>query len=189
MPSQDGLIIATELTDDPVDCPSFEPMLARAQDAAALIQAHRPAASPGPGPGPGSQGSSGIGLMLADAGYCSEHNLTIEGPGPAHRGRQAPRPGKSRPRPGHRPGTGRPGHPGDAPAAETADGITAYRQRGHIAETPHGHIKHNMGLRQLSVRGKRKAAAEWTFACAVHNLFKALSTGHLTSQALAALAG
>jgi hypothetical protein len=28
---------------------------------------------------------------------------------------------------------------------KTADGITAYRQRGHIAETPHGHIKHKHG--------------------------------------------
>ena len=69
----------------------------------------------------------------------------------------------------------------------TGEGIAAYRQRGHIAETPHGHIKHNMGLRQLSVRGKPKASAEWTFICAVHNLFKALSTGHLTGQALATL--
>ena len=168
--------------------PSFEPMLARAQDAAALIQAHRPAASPGPGPGPGSQGSGGIGLMLADAGYCPEHNLTIEGPdrliavGKLRDLEKAAR-GQD---------TGRePGGPATQAMRErlkTADGITAYRQRGHIAETPHGHIKHNMGLRQLSVRGKRKAAAEWTFACAVHNLFKALSTGHLTSQALAALA-
>ena len=75
---------------------------------------------------------------------------------------------------------------------KTPEGIAGYRHRGHIAETPHGHIKHNMGFRQLSVRGKRKAAAEWTFAAAAHNLFKALSAGHLTSQALdrlAALAG
>jgi hypothetical protein len=43
---------------------------------------------------------------------------------------------------------------------KTEAGITAYRQRGHIAEIPHGHIKHNMGLRQLSLRGKAKAAAE-----------------------------
>ena len=71
---------------------------------------------------------------------------------------------------------------------KTEAGIDAYRQRGHIAETPHGHIKHNMGIRQLSVRGKAKAAAEWTFICAVHNLFKAITTGHLTPQALAALA-
>jgi hypothetical protein len=71
----------------------------------------------------------------------------------------------------------------------TPDGIAGYRQRGHIAETPHGNIKQNMGFRQLSVRGKRKASAEWTFAAAVHNLFKALSAGKLTGQALAALAG
>ena len=45
-----------------------------------------------------------------------------------------------------------------------------------------------MGFRQLSVRGKPAAAAEWTFTCAVRNLFKALTTGHLTPQALAALA-
>ena len=32
------------------------------------------------------------------------------------------------------------------------------------------------------------ASAEWEFACAVHNLFTALSTGHLTSQALNAQA-
>jgi hypothetical protein len=45
-----------------------------------------------------------------------------------------------------------------------------------------------MGIRQLSVRGKPRASAEWTFICAVHNLFKALTAGHLTAQALASLA-
>jgi hypothetical protein len=38
-----------------------------------------------------------------------------------------------------------------------------------------------MGLRQLSLRGKAKASAEWTFICGVHNLFKALSAGRLTA--------
>ena len=46
-----------------------------------------------------------------------------------------------------------------------------------------------MGIRQLSMRGKDKAAAEWSFICAVHNLFKALTSGHLTPQALSGLAG
>jgi hypothetical protein len=45
-----------------------------------------------------------------------------------------------------------------------------------------------MGLRQLSVRGKAKASAEWAFACAICNLLKAITTGHLTRQDLAALA-
>ena len=70
----------------------------------------------------------------------------------------------------------------------TPDGITAYRQRGHIAETPHGHIKHNMRFRQHTIRGKTKTGAEWTFVCLVHNIFKAISAGNLTTTALAALA-
>jgi transposase len=193
VPSEDGLIIATELTDDPVDCQWFEPMTEKAEQAAALIEAHRPAASPRPEPaGQDQDGGTGggIGLTLADAGYCSEANLTCPGPDrliATGKGRDLEKAARD-------PGSDDPGWGGPAIQAmrarlKTDEGIAAYRQRGHIAETPHGHIKHNMGLRQLSVRGKRKASAEWEFTCAVHNLFKALSTGHLTSQALAALAG
>ena len=191
MTSEDELVIATELTDDPVDCGWFEPMPGRAQDAAALIEAHRPAGGAGPDLAGQDHGGSGtgIGLALADAGYCSEANLTCPGPdrliavGKRRDLEQAAR--------GHDDAAG--GRGGEAVQAmrerlKTADGITAYRQRGHIAETPHGHIKHNMGIRQLSMRGKTRASAEWKFICAVHNLFKALTTGHLTSQALAALA-
>jgi len=70
---------------------------------------------------------------------------------------------------------------------KTSDGMTACRHRGHIAETPHGHLKHNLGFRQFSRRGTPKATAERTFTCAVHNLLKAITAGHLTSHALAAL--
>jgi transposase len=185
MTSSDKLIIATELTDQQNDCPSFEPMLAKGQQAAALIQAHRP----GPGRDGGSQQQDGIELALADAGYCSEHNLTCPGPDrliATGKGRDLEKAARD-------PGSGSPDWGGPVIQAmrerlKTPEGIAAYRHRGHIAETPHGHIKHNMGFRQLSVRGKRKASAEWTFAAAVHNLFKAISTGHLTSQALDALA-
>jgi hypothetical protein len=70
----------------------------------------------------------------------------------------------------------------------TSDGITAYRRRGHIAETPHGQIKHNMGIRRLTMRGNTKAAAEWAFTAAVANLLKAITTGHLTQVTLDATA-
>jgi transposase len=183
--SDDGLIIATELTDDPTDMAWFEPMMTRARQAADLIAAHRPA----PGPDGGGQGGDGIGLALADAGYCSAANLTCPGPDRLiavgkHRDLEKAARGQD--------GAGS-DWGGEAVRAmrerlKTGEGITAYRKRGHIAETPHGHIKHNMGIRQLSVRGKPKAAAEWTFICAVHNLFKAMSAGHLTLQALTALA-
>ena len=188
MTCQDELIIATELTDEQADCPWFEPMLAKGEQAAALIAAHRPAASAGPQPA-GQDPGGGIELALADAGYCSEANLTCPGPDrliAVGKGRDLEKAARDPDSDG--PGWGGPAIRAMRERLRTDDGIAAYRQRGHIAETPHGHIKHNMGLRQLSVRGKRKASAEREFICAVHNLFKALSTGHLTSQALTALA-
>ena len=180
--SEDGLVIATRLTGDTTDMAWFAPMTAQAEQAAALIGAHRPAGGDG----------GGIGLVLADAGYCSEDNLTCDGPDrliaagkrrdleQAARGSDSDTAGRDR---------GGPAVQAMRERLRTGDGIAAYRQRGHIAETPHGHIKHNMGFRQLSMRGKDKAAAEWTFACAVHNLLKALTAGHLTPQALAGLGG
>jgi transposase len=192
MTSDDGLIIATELTDEQADCPWFEPMLDRAAQAAALIAAHQPDASPAAEPaGQDHDGDpgGGIELILADAGYCSEHNLTCPGPDrliAVAKGRDLEKAARD-------PGSDGPDWGGPAIQAmrerlKTDDGIAGYRHRGHIAETPHGNIKHNMGFRQLSVRGKRKASAEWTFTAAVHNLFKALSAGKLTGQALDALA-
>jgi transposase len=188
--SADGLILATRLTQDTGDVTWFEPMTAAAGQAAALIAAHQPGpARPGGGePGGDRGGGHPIGLILADAGYLSEENLTCPGPDrliAAGKRRDLEQAARS--------GTAAGSAAGQAVTAmaarlRTEAGITAYRQRGHIAETPHAQIKHTMAFRQLSVRGKRKTAAEWTFTCAVANLLKAITTGHLTSHALAALA-
>jgi transposase len=184
--SEDKLVIATEITDDPCDMAWFGPMMEQAAAAAAVIEANRPPPSPQGGEPDRSPG--GIAQALADAGYCSEDNLTCHGPdrliavGKRRDLEKAARDG------GQDPDWGGPAVQAMRERLRTEDGIAAYRQRGHIAETPHGHIKHNMGLRQLSMRGKAKATAEWTFTCTVYNLFKALTTGHLTPQALAALA-
>jgi transposase len=177
----DGLIIATELTADPAGTPWSEPMLARAQDAAAFITARQPPAAGGPG--------SGIGLILADAGYLSEDNLSAAGPDRLiatgkHRNLEKAARGTT-----SGPARSNPLIAAMAARLATAEGITARRQRGHIAETPHGNIKQNMGFRQLTMRGKAKADAERRFACAVRNLFKAITAGHLTTTALRALAG
>ena len=178
--SEDGVIIATALTQDTNDTGWFEPMLDAAGQAARLIAAHHR----GDGDGDGQ-----IGLILADAGYCSERNLTVPGPDrliATGKHRDLEKTARS----GGSAGRERAG-PATLAMAErlkTDDGIAAYRQRGHIAETPHGNIKHNMGFRQLSVRGHRKASAEWTFAAAIANLLTAISSGHLTTATLDSLA-
>jgi transposase len=187
--SEDLLVIATELTDDPTDMAWFEPMMAQAQDAAALILAHQPPAPAAPAPASGDAPQapgSGIGLALADAGYLSRHNLTCPGPDRLiATGKHRDLEKAARDAAAASQDAGQDDVIGAMAARlATEDGITAYRQRGHIAETPHGDIKHNMRLDQLSLRGKRKAGAEWTFACAVRNLRTAISSGHLTHDAL-----
>jgi hypothetical protein len=180
MAAGDGLVFATELTDDTTDARWWQPMTEDAEAAAAMM-----AAAGGPGP-------ETIGLALGDAGYLSEANLTSPGPdrliatGKRRDLEKAAR-----------------GEAGSADAGEeaeptataamaarlrTPDGIAAYRQRGRIAETPHARIKHNMGIRRLAMRGMPRASGEWKLICATHNLMLAITSGHLTPQALAALA-
>lgn len=184
--SSDKYIIATELTQDTADTAWFEPMMRQAARAAAAIAAHRPA---------GWDGDDTIRLSLNDAGYLSGHNLTCPGPDRLiatgkrrdleETARDAAAAGSGADA-GHDGAADQDQGPVTAMAARlaTAEGITAYRQRGHIAETPHGHIKHNMGIRRLSMRGKKRAAAEWAFICAVHNISKAIHSGKLTPAAL-----
>ena len=180
--SSDGLVIATRLTADTTDTRWYEPMIKDAAAAAAVM-----AAAGGPGDGI-------IGLALADAGYLSGHNLTCPGPGRLiATGKRYDLEKAARAGSGHDPGPA--GQPEESPIAAmaarlaTEDGIAAYRRRSHLGEVFHGDIKHNQGLRRLSVRGLPGASGEWTFAAAVRNLRKAITSGHLTAQALAALAG
>jgi transposase len=179
--SSDGLILATKLTSEPIDTPWFEPMLRAAERAAALITASQPAAS-------NHNDSPPIGLILADAGYLSGRNLTIDGPD------RLIATGKNRHLRTQATGKHRPGDWADPAIAAMAarlatdDGITAYRHRCHIAETPNGNIKHNLAFRQFSLRGMPRVTAEWNLVAAVTNLLKAISTGYLTIPALTALA-
>jgi transposase len=179
--SQDDLVIATRLTNSASDVRWYEPMIIAAMGAAAMM-----AAAGGPGTGE-------IGLVLADAGYLSEANLTCPGPDRLiATGRRRALEEAARAAGGDPKGTGEgPAPPVAAMAARlaTEDGIAAYRRRSHIGETFHGDLKHNMGIRRLSVRGTPRASGEWTFAAAVRNLRKAITSGHLTASTLAALPG
>ena len=54
---------------------------------------------------------------------------------------------------------------------ETDDAKAVYKERKVIVEPVFGQIK-NMGFRGFSMRGKEKAAGEFSLVCAVHNLKK-----------------
>ena len=105
--SEDGLVIATELTDDTTDTAWFEPMLRAAEDAAALITAHRPRpALPGPQRAADPPADGAVSASLT-ALFLSRRRLPVRAqphrprPRPADRHRQDPRPRKSRPRRRH----------------------------------------------------------------------------------------
>jgi transposase len=180
--SEDGLVIATTLTSSPTGTQWYQDMIAAAARAAAMMAAA------------GAPGNGNIGLVLADAGYLSGANLTCDGPDRLiatgkHRAlEKAARAASGR-------GRGETAGAEQAPVAAmaarlaTEEGIAAYRRRSHIGETFHGDLKHNQGIRRLSVRGIGRASGEWTSAAAVRNLRKAITSGHLTAASLAALAG
>ena len=169
--SADGLIIAVSVNNNPSDMITYIPMTDAAVKAAELIDQHRPAGT-----------GTGIGIMVADAGYLSADNLTAPGPdrliavGKAY---AVELDARTNPAQGSPPDTTDPveamGH-----RLRTPEGIATYRQRSHIAETPFGHGKHNLGFRRFTSRGLIRTTAEWNFHGAVHNIFKAISTGHLT---------
>lgn len=173
--SSDGLFLATGVGNNPADVVAFAAMLDKAVAAADDIANHRPTSAP-------EGDAAGIGVFLADAGYLSNENLTSQGPdrliaiGKARRINKTAR---------EQPTTGPP-PPGATPIEAmrhrlaTPEGHALYAQRGHIAETPFGHAKHNLGFRRFTSRGLDRATAEFAFHALVHNLFKAIRGGHLT---------
>jgi transposase len=169
--SSDGLIIATSVDNNLNDATAFVTAMGKAVAAAALIDAHRPDDSP-----------SGIGVLLADAGYLSAANLSAPGPDrliAVGKSRDVTAAARDQPAEGPPP-------PDASPVAamahrlRTPEGHALYSQRSHIAETPFAHAKHNLGFRRFTSRGIARTAAEFSFHALVHNLIKAISSGALT---------
>jgi transposase len=176
----DGLFLATGVGTSPVDNQYYSDMVDNAVAAAQLIVRHRPLDSSG------QAAAESIGVVLADAGYCSRENLTAPGPD------RLIATGKARDLHGAASASPAEGPPPDGvdPLAamqhrlRTPDGITAYAKRSHIAETPFGHAKHNLGFRRFTSRGLARARSEWDFHAAVHNIGKIIS--HLAGAPLPA---
>jgi transposase len=176
----DGLILATGLGTSPVDNQYYREMIEKAVTAADLIIRHR---SPDTSD---EADAESIGIILADAGYCTKDNLTAPGPD------RLIATGKSRDlhdAAANDPTEGPPPPDSDPIAAmqhrlRTPEGIATYAQRSHIAETPFGHAKHNLNFRRFTGRGLARAQSEWAFHTAVHNIGKIIS--HLAGAPLPA---
>ena len=113
--------------------------------------------------------TSGIGVLVEDAGYHSEANLTAPGPG------RLIADGKTRDLARREPAGGPP--PGDATAVEanahrlaTPEGRALYKRRAPDVEGLHASLKDNGGLRRFSLRGLHNATSEFLFAGLAHNL-------------------
>jgi transposase len=178
--TEDGLIMATGVGTSPVDNQYYLDMIAKALTAAELITDHRlPLTRDEAAP-------TSIQMVLADAGYCTKDNLNASGPDrliATGKARDMHHAANEEPTEGPPPeGLG----PIEAMAhrLRTPEGITQYAKRSHIAETPFGHAKHNLGFRRFTSRGLARARSEWTFHAAVHNIGKILT--HLAATPLPA---
>ena len=113
--------------------------------------------------------TSGIGVLVADAGYHSEANLTAPGPDRLIAG------AKTRDLARRQPAEGPP--PDGATAVEanahrlaTPEGRAAYKRRAPDVEGLHASLKDQGGLRRFSLRGLGNATSEFLFAGLAHNL-------------------
>ena len=147
-----GIICAAEVFDEPNDLPLFVPML----DAL-----HQTAPTTGP-----------VGVVLADAGYCSVTNLTAPGPTrliatTAARKLRAVTPATTGPPPTD-------AGPIEAMAhtLRTPEGRRLYKQRSWTVEPGFGNLKTNLGFNRFSRRGLPAAQAEWHLLTAAANLLK-----------------
>jgi transposase len=113
--------------------------------------------------------TSGIGVLVSDAGYHSEANLAAPGPD------RLIADGKTRAMAAREPAEGPPpdgAAPADANAhrLRTPEGRAIYKRRAPDVEGLHASLKDRTGLRRFSLRGLHNATSEFLFAGTAHNL-------------------
>lgn len=177
--SEDQFIIYAEVTQDANDVAQFEPIMNGVAGIAADL-ADRTTQGP--------RERFTVGALLADAGFNSEHNLTIAGPDRLI--------AQSKSRDLHTDATTTPTTGDPPPEAthhermdhrlRTTEGHQLYQRRSPLIEAPHGWIKDRRGLRRFSGRGLPSARAEFRLAAAVTNLLRLRTLG-ITRQTLAQL--
>ena len=155
--NQHQIVLACQVSQNAGDVQLYEPMISTLTDT--LTAANVP---------------GDVELVLADAGYWSEHNATAPGPDRLiatmkdHKQRQAAR------QLGHT--TGPP--PDSTPLEEmehllrTPQGAAAYAQRSCLIEPVFGDHKHNRQMRRFRRRGLDASRSEWAFMHLAGNMLK-----------------
>jgi transposase len=155
----DQLIVATRVSQHTNDLEEFIPMMAAVQQAAELFQE-------------AGRDDAVVGMLLADAGYATDANLTAEGPdrlialGSRRNQHRAAR---------HEPTAGPPPKGATPRQAmqhrlRTAEAMATYKRRGATVEPAIGNLKKI--INGLSRRGLQAATAEVNLAAAAFNLLK-----------------
>lgn len=152
------IVLAVGVSQDPGDVHLFEPMNDKLTQTLTAVGI-----------------TAEVELELADAGYCSEANLTCPGPDRLiatqkdHKQRRAAR------ELGHTDG---PPPPGLTPTEEmehllrTPQGHAAYKQRSQLIEPVFGDRKHNREIRRFRRRGLTAVRSEWAFIHLAGNMLK-----------------
>jgi transposase len=157
--TEDHLVAAVTVGNNPSDTGQAVPMMQATQQAADTIAEH-------------TGTDTTIGDALMDAGYDSEDNAAAAGPSrliansKRHKQEHA---AKTKPTSGAPPHDATPRQAMDH-RLRTPEGIATYRRRGAIVEPVFGHLKEVLGLRRFLTRGLTNVTGEANLAFATLNL-------------------
>jgi transposase len=113
--------------------------------------------------------TAGIGVLVEDAGYHSQANLTAPGPDRLIADGKARGPAAAQAAAGPPP-EGATAAEANAHRLRTPEGRAAYKRRAPDVEGLHSSLKDRTGLRRFSLRGLHNATSEFLFAGTAHNL-------------------
>jgi transposase len=160
------IVVAAELTQQANDIHQLYPMVAQARENLHTIGHLQP-----------------IGTAVADAGYCSDANLTMVVPnGPellvaTNKDWKQRKAQREQPAPCGRIPTKLTPRERMERALLTKRGRRLYKLRGQTVEPVFGQIKTIRGCDRFMRRGKHACASEWKLLCATHNLLKLWRSG------------
>jgi transposase len=158
--TSDQMIAAVQVSQSPNDMAAFTPMIAAAQAAAQRLYEQT------------GRDEHTIGVVLADAGYCSDANLAAPGPDrliAISKGRDQLKTAREHPSSGSPPAGCSPRQAMDH-RLRSVEGVALYKRRGATVEPGIGNLKKIID--RFSRRGRDAAASELHLAATAFNLMK-----------------